>query len=100
MGRLEHAAERTSYDHVKYLEDPIADIQLFGNKKQIDLAQKFASEMAEKGTSSLNELLKELRKDLKLQLTQKEIRYLRINSPETKISLINIKCYLEKLKNR
>ena len=94
MGRLEHAAERTSYDH----EDPIADIQLFGNKKQIDLAQKFASEMAEKGTSSLNELLKELRKDLKLQLTQKEIRYLRINSPETKNKFDKYKMLSGKIK--
>lgn len=52
----------------KDLESVMADIQLFGSKKQIKLAQKFISEMAENQNSSTLELLESLRDDLREEL--------------------------------
>lgn len=37
--KLEYAAHRRDYDRVEFLEKPIAKIQMFGNKEQIELAQ-------------------------------------------------------------
>ncbi len=84
--RLEHAALRDKFDHTEYLENPIADIQLFGTKRQIELAQKLADDIANNGTANLDDLLKELRTDLRSELDLEKvpdsIKYLRITFKE------------------
>jgi hypothetical protein len=84
--KLEYAANRKIFDKIEFIEKPIADIQLFGNKKQIELAQKIADEIATSGQCTLNELLIELRGDLREELNMEKvpnkIRHLRFASPE------------------
>lgn len=65
---LEEASNRQNCDLNKNIEIAIADIQLFGTKKQIELAQKIAEDISSKGTGDSLELLKELRKDLRNEL--------------------------------
>ena len=65
--RLESASNKKVAIN-KDLESVMADIQLFGSKKQIKLAQKFISEMAENQNSSTLELLESLRDDLREEL--------------------------------
>lgn len=80
--RLEFAANRKEFDPIEYLEKPIADIQLFGSVEQIKMAQQVATDMAESKVGNLNELLENLRQDLrdelKLEKTSLELKYLRI----------------------
>lgn len=80
--RLEFAVNRKELNTVESIERPIADIQLFGTLKQIELAQKVANEMATDKKGNLNDLLEELRQDLrkelKLEKAPIEIKYLRI----------------------
>lgn len=65
---LEDAANRDDEQRMLALEDPIARIQLLGTPHQIELAQTFAREMAEKSKGSLDELLIDLRRDLRDEL--------------------------------
>lgn len=65
--RLESASNKKVAIN-KDLESVMADIQLFGSKKQIKLSQKFISEMAENQNSSTLELLESLRDDLREEL--------------------------------
>jgi hypothetical protein len=80
--KLEHAANRKGYDAIEYLEKPIADIQLFGTIKQIELAQKIAFDMVENQKGNLTDLLEDLRQDLRKELNLEkasiEIKFLRI----------------------
>src|SRR5687768_2426855 len=62
---LEHAANRNSFDPSETVEKSIADIQLFGTSKQIELAQKFTSDLVETKKGNIDELLEELRQDLR-----------------------------------
>lgn len=50
------------------LESAIADIQLLGSPHQVALATQFAIEMARDRTSSLNDLLFDLRQSLRSEL--------------------------------
>lgn len=50
------------------IESAIADIQMFGTPRQVELVQAFAIEVAETGGASLNELLITLRADLRAEL--------------------------------
>ena len=72
------------------LESAIADIQLFGIPKQVDMAKRFADEFAEKHTASLDELLFDLRETLRIELqlepVESQIKYLRINRTQLKKS--------------
>jgi hypothetical protein len=82
--RLEFASNRPLTEEVApEFEKAIADIQLFGTPKQVELAQTFAVGFAEKGTHSLDPLMNELRQELRKELTlgpvQPNIKYLRIN---------------------
>src|SRR5690606_39119543 len=74
--KLEYASNRAGINPVEYVEKPIADIQLFGTKKQINLTIKIANELAEKRGTNLIELLTELREDLR-----KELNLEKINTP-------------------
>ena len=62
-------------EHFKKMEIALADIQLFGSKKQVGLVENFASEFSLKNSASLDPLLNSLRKDLR-----KELGYEQINS--------------------
>ena len=81
--RLEFAGNRPlTNDVATEFEKAVADIQLFGTPRKVELAQAFALGFAEKGTHSLdpllNELRQELRKELNLESVEPSIKYLRI----------------------
>ncbi len=83
--KLESSANRN--DQSKYrsgTESAIADIQLFGSKKQIELSQQFSNEIAQNSCGKLDELLVNLRGDLRKELSlkkiPKKIRYLRLHN--------------------
>ena len=81
--KLEFAVNREDYDRVEFLGKPIADIQLFGNSRQVALAQKFADDMAKNQEANLTELLLALREDLRNELKMSEvpnqIKHIRFN---------------------
>jgi len=81
--KLESSANRdATREMANNIESAIADIQLFGNEKQINFANIFSKSLAEKGPASLDNLLiqlrEDLRKELKLSKVPREISYLRI----------------------
>jgi hypothetical protein len=81
--RLEFAGNRPlAEDVAPELEKAVADFQLFGTERQVELAQAFAVGFAKQRAypidSLLNELRQELRKELKLGAVAPNINYLRI----------------------
>jgi hypothetical protein len=69
------------------IEICIADIQLFGTLKQVELAQKIAQELSETSEGFTHDLLVELRKDLRKELGldySEAIKYLRFTSSKKK----------------
>ena len=46
-------------------ESAMADIPLFGTKRQVELSQRISREFAETKSVSLDELLKDLREDMR-----------------------------------
>nr|WP_294934309.1 hypothetical protein [uncultured Flavobacterium sp.] len=71
--KLEYAANRKDFDKIEYLEKPIADIQLFGTKKQIELALELVTAIVENRSSNLTGLLEELRQNLRKELNLEKI---------------------------
>jgi hypothetical protein len=83
--RLESASHaNNSKERNVAVESAIADIQLFGTLEQIQLAVRFAGELSQKRTASLDELLSDLRDNLRfelnLQKTSVGIKHLRFES--------------------
>ena len=80
---LEKASNRKDNRYNTEIETAIADIQLFGTKRQIELAQRFAEEIARNKESSILELLvllrEDLRKELKLEDVPRKFRFLRFS---------------------
>jgi hypothetical protein len=80
--KLESCANTEEYDKA-LIESAFADIQLFGSKEQVILAQNFINEFSKSENVSLNALLAELRKDLRAELdlsyVPKEVIYLRLH---------------------
>lgn len=70
---LETASNRDSQELRSNIETAIADIQLFGTRRQIELVQKFAEEMATHKSSSSSELLILLREDLRNELNLESV---------------------------
>jgi len=72
-------------------EKAIAGIQLFGTARQVELAQQFATGMAEHRMHSLDELLADLRQSLRVELDLERvpegIKYLRFQFPPVSDSL-------------
>lgn len=66
--RLECASNRKNHFYNADFESAIADIQLLGSHKQIDLAQQIAIELSQEGECNSLELLLELREDLRKEL--------------------------------
>ena len=80
-GKLEKASNRKDNRYNTEIETAIADIQLFGTNRQIELAQQFAEEFARNKDSSTLDLLvllrEDLRKELKLERVPKKFKFLR-----------------------
>src|SRR5258706_11083029 len=69
--RLESAGNRPippESEYARNIESAIADIQLFGSQRQVELAQIVAKTLAEMGETSFDEILNELRNDLRKEL--------------------------------
>ena len=66
--RIEDASQRRDSDKLLQLESAIADIQLFGTKKQVELSRKFAAEFANNCSADTMPLLYDLRDDLRKEL--------------------------------
>ena len=58
----------------KAIESAIADIQLFGSARQVAAAQEFARRMAEVSEASLDDLLLDLRDDLRKELQLEPVK--------------------------
>lgn len=84
--RLESCAQRHGPFNAVKLESAVADIQLFGSPRQVQLVQEFADEFAAQRGASLNALLRDLRCDLreelKLESVPGRILHLRIKNDE------------------
>ena len=65
---LESASNRSDNSHKAKLETAIADIQLLGTQKQIELAQQFADQISQTRSGDALELLIQLREDLRMEL--------------------------------
>lgn len=65
---LESASNRSNNSHNAKLETAIADIQLLGTQKQIELAQQFADQISQTRSGDALELLIQLREDLRMEL--------------------------------
>ena len=81
--KLERAADRgKDKSLLPNMEEAIADIQLLGNKKQVELAIQTAEKLAKEGTVTVKDILKQLRddlrKELKLEKINEEIKSLRM----------------------
>lgn len=79
--RLEGASHRADPNCRRELESAIADIQLFGSNRQVDLAHQFIESVAENGFATYNPLLEQLRDELRQELnmshTESEIKIFR-----------------------
>lgn len=68
------------------LEDILSDIQLFGSKTQVELAQNLANTVAQGGIFELDPLINSLRNDLRKELELTEIKgnvtWLRFNDKD------------------
>ncbi|MFZ2448760.1 MAG: hypothetical protein WAW37_20550 [Syntrophobacteraceae bacterium] len=62
--KLENVSHRDNPDMHDF-ETAMADIQLFGTKRQVDISQSISREFAQKKTVLLDELLNDLRGDLR-----------------------------------
>ena len=65
---MEESSQQFGAADERKLESAVADIQLFGTPRQVDLVQRFACDFAAKGGASLDELLADLRTDLRAEL--------------------------------
>lgn len=89
--KLEAASNRQRSEdiHVEALESAVADLQLFGTQAQVAKTIQFVKEFAATGEAPLNELLLELRRDLRQELrldpAPGEIMHIRIIPKNTKI---------------
>jgi hypothetical protein len=70
--QLEFSLHRDS-SAIKNMESPIADIQLFGSKKQIKLAQEISKTFANTKSVDVKPLLLDLREDLRNELDLEKV---------------------------
>ena len=87
--KLEGASNRhPSEERYSDIESAIADIQLLGTPKQVKLARDFTNNFAHEGKAFLDELLQEIRNDLRQELRlepdNSRIQYLRISQQKSK----------------
>jgi hypothetical protein len=70
---IEEASHREDSKLNKNLEIAVADIQLFGSKKQIELMQQFINEFTTHKTADMTELLIDIRRDLRKELNIEKV---------------------------
>ncbi len=85
--RLEYVSNRPNTpENTPDLGKAIADVQLFGTAKQVELAQTFGSDLSKNGTAPLDPLLFQLRTDLReelgLEIVSPKIYYLRMKQSD------------------
>lgn len=56
------------YEVAEELEQAVGDVQLFGTKRQVELARKFATDLGTAQAAEMDELLMELRDSLRAEL--------------------------------
>ena len=83
--RLENVSARTDDSRNVDLESAVADIQLFGSNRQIELAYQFMEDFVKNGHADLDDLLDDLRRDLRHELkleasSSTKTKHLRITS--------------------
>ncbi len=67
--QFENAVQKDyNSNELTQLESDIADIQLFGSKRQIELSKEFAKEIAQHGIADCTILLEDIRDDLRHEL--------------------------------
>jgi len=66
--RLESCAHRGDSLDFSKMESAVADIQLFGSPRQVELVQALVTEFAAGGVASMDALLQDLRRDLRAEL--------------------------------
>lgn len=71
--RIEDASHREEHDKLLQLESAIADIQLFGTKKQVELSKEFVTAFAQARHADALPLLNDLRDDLRKELNLEPI---------------------------
>jgi len=89
--RLESCAHRREqFDALKF-ESALADIQLFGTTRQVELVQILITEFAAGGGAMMDDLLQDLRRDLRvelrLQAVPDRVLHLRIHNGDHTASL-------------
>lgn len=76
--KLAKVADRGSLQQsIEDIQDAFNDIQLFGEEHQIELIGQFIEEARAGGSPSINELLKELRNEIRRHIGLKSIPYYR-----------------------
>ena len=72
--RLESASNRpATKETFAEVEKAMADIQLFGTRTQVELVREFCFKFVENRTGSLDQLLNDLRKDLRKEPTLESV---------------------------
>ena len=71
--RLESCTNRREKLDFAKLESAIADVQLFGTVRQVQLVQSFMQEYAAKGETTLDAILQDLRRDLRMELNLESV---------------------------
>jgi hypothetical protein len=66
--RLETCANRGDQMEASKFESALADIQLFGTPRQVDLVQALIADFAAGGGATMDDLLRDLRRDLRAEL--------------------------------
>ena len=85
--RLEGAAERHDSDSHRAMESAFADIQLYGNARQVQLVQTMLRDFAARGSLEINPLLEMIRDELRVEigadsLQNKSIQVIRFQEEE------------------
>ena len=85
--RLEGAAERHDSDSHRAMESAFADIQLYGNARQVQLVQTMLRDFAARGSLEINPLLEMIRDELRVEigadsLQNKSIQVIRFQEKE------------------
>jgi hypothetical protein len=66
--RLESSAHRRDQLDASMFESAVADIQLFGTARQVELVQALIAEFAAEGGAIMDDLIQDLRCDLRAEL--------------------------------
>ncbi len=58
----------TTVESITKLENLLSEIQLFGSRKQVDLARKLSNQTAQEGVSTIDPLIEDMRDTLRKEL--------------------------------